>query len=271
MKRTSENKRRYHAEEQKISGANVDLALGQHFLQDGDTFGTAQQRVECRDPAQHFVAQQGDVDWRLVRFLRGRKAVAKRARLRLALVEQAQDRKDAQTSRPRTPAGRWRSASVRPPSCDSKIEAARRQPAVASRSAKRGRMPVARNDPRTRPASSIPVRSKTKMSCMEMTSHSMPGNFGNGEHLARAVGQACDLHHRMNGGCDLLAHRLLREYSGWPSPPCSRCGPAHRARSWRGRSSAILRGRYSWPEACRRLLRRAPRPRRCGRDAYEDC
>ena len=44
----------------------------------------------------------------------------------------------------------------------------------ARRSAKRGRMPLARNEPRTRPVSSMPVRSKTKMSCIEMMSDSRP-------------------------------------------------------------------------------------------------
>src|ERR1700675_1091613 len=35
-------------------------------------------------------------------------------------------------------------------------------------------------------------------------------NFGNREHLASAVREPCDLHHRMNCGADLLPNRLLR-------------------------------------------------------------
>src|SRR5690606_2935835 len=47
-------------------------------------------------------------------------------------------------------------------------------PYAFSRSVKRGRIPVARNCPRTLPRSSNPWRSKTKMSCIVMTSPSIP-------------------------------------------------------------------------------------------------
>src|SRR5215470_17632657 len=56
----------------------------------------------------------------------------------------------------------------------SKSSAGRRTPARSIRSLKRGRTPVARWKPRIRPSASMPCCSNTKMSCVVMTSSSMP-------------------------------------------------------------------------------------------------
>ena len=69
---------------------------------------------------------------------------------------------------------------------------------------------MARNAPRTRPFSSIPVRSKTKISCMVIDVALHAGDFRDGDHLARAVGEAGDLDHGMNGAGHLLADGAFR-------------------------------------------------------------
>ena len=48
------------AEHEEIAGANIDVALREHFLQKRDALGAAQKGVESRDPAEHFVAQESD-------------------------------------------------------------------------------------------------------------------------------------------------------------------------------------------------------------------
>ena len=67
---SSKDDRRQQAENQEISCANIDIALTQHLLERGDAFGAAQEGIESRDPAHHFVAEKGDVDRRLGGFLR---------------------------------------------------------------------------------------------------------------------------------------------------------------------------------------------------------
>src|SRR5580765_4999281 len=78
------------AEEYEVSGAGLYVGLGKHFLQGRDAIGPAQQGVEGRDLAEHFVAQQRDVFERLgfAGFAAGGKAVAEHAGLRLTLVQQ---------------------------------------------------------------------------------------------------------------------------------------------------------------------------------------
>src|ERR1019366_5073393 len=88
---------RYGAKHEEVSGANIDVALRQHFLQKGDALGAAQPGVESRDPAEHFVAQQSDGGrGRFGWLLCGGEAIAKNAGPCLALIQQRQGGKDRQ-------------------------------------------------------------------------------------------------------------------------------------------------------------------------------
>ena len=230
----------------------------------------------------HFVAQQGQffAGLALRRLLHGGAGV-RAAGGRWSCARPAGKRRQTPPARPpRKP--RWRSEMstcalsgtalhLRPPCAIRTTRDASGSPRSPSRSANFGRMPVARNMPRTLPLSSMPVRSKTKMSCMADDFAFHAGDLGDGDHFAGAVGEARNLDHGMNGGGDLVAHGPLGNIQVGHGDTCSRHGPARRAASWRAPWSASPRGRCSWPATCRRLLRRAPRPPRCGRDAYAGC
>ena len=86
----SQQKTGAQANQQKIPGAHFDIGLGEHFLQRRDPFRAAQQIVERRDLAEHFIAQQGDFFQRLGSFhlLGIGETIAKNARALFALVEQ---------------------------------------------------------------------------------------------------------------------------------------------------------------------------------------
>src|ERR1019366_861399 len=85
------------AEHEEVAGANVDVALSQHFLQKGDALRAAEKGVESGDAAEDFVAQQSQVRWGFFGgLLNGREAIAENARLSLALIKQRHGGKDRQ-------------------------------------------------------------------------------------------------------------------------------------------------------------------------------
>ena len=97
---SGEHQGRSRAEHQEISGANIHVALGQHFLQKRDALRAAEKGVEGRYPAEYFVAQKGCLRRGLFRwFLNGGKAVTENASLRFALIEQRHGGKDRQGDR----------------------------------------------------------------------------------------------------------------------------------------------------------------------------
>ena len=106
-----------------------------------------------------------------------------------------------------------------------------------------------------------PVRSNRKMSCIVMTSPSMPGDLGDGGHLARAVRQARDLDDELDGRRNLLADGPVRDVQVGHRD--------HRVEAVQRVARAVgvdrrrdcRRGRCSWPAACRAPRRRAPRRR----------
>ncbi len=83
-------------------------------------------------------------------------------------------------------------------------------PEAASRSAHFGRIPVARNRPRTRPSWVMPMRSNTKMSCIVMTSPSMPVSSEIAVTFRVPSDMRDDLHDQVHRRGDLLPDRLLR-------------------------------------------------------------
>jgi hypothetical protein len=77
------------AKHEEVSGANVDMALGEYFLEGGDTLGAAQESVEGRDAAEHFVTQESEVRRGFgAGLLHGGEAVTEYAGLGLALIEE---------------------------------------------------------------------------------------------------------------------------------------------------------------------------------------
>ena len=106
-------------------------------------------------------------------------------------------------------------------------------------------MPVARNAPDApcRPGV-IPVRSNRKMSCMVMTSPSMPVISEIAVTLRGAVGQARHLDDRYRRPTRSAAGSAAPGCSGWPSRPSCRGGTARRAAllAWIGRQAAVVAG-----------------------------
>ena len=70
--------------------------------------------------------------------------------------------------------------------------------------------PVARNRPRTRPSGAIPVRSNRKMSCIVMTSPSIPVISETAVTLRVPSAHASDLHDHLDRRGDLPSDRLFR-------------------------------------------------------------
>ena len=105
------------------------------------------------------------------------------------------------------------------------------------------------------------VRSNTKMSCIVMTSPSMPVISEIAGDLARAVRQARHLHDEVDGRGDLLADGPLRDVQVRHRHHRVEAVQRVARRCWRGSSSSCRRGRCSSPAACRALLRRGPRRR----------
>ncbi len=151
----------------------------------------------------------------------------------------------------------WRRACEAGPSFSRNITPGSSMPECPEEVRERGRMPVAWNRPRTLPSSSMPCRSKTKMSCMVMTSPSMPTISEMEVTLRVPSEQAAHLDDHVDGAGDLLPHGLLGKVAGWPWRSWSPGGPGRPAGCWRAGWSASRRGRCSWPAACPRP--RAPR------------
>ena len=89
----------------------------------------------------------------------------------------------------------------------------------------------------------MPVRSNTKMSCIVMTSPSMPVISEMPVTLRVPSDMRDDLDDQVDRRRDLLADRRAPGCSGWPSPPSCRGDTARRAGCWRG---SVVR-LPSWP------------------------
>ena len=88
-----------------------------------------------------------------------------------------------------------------------------------------------------------PWRSKMKMSCIVMTSPSMPTISEIWSQLARAIGEPAHLHHDVDRARDLLPHAPSRGGRGSPWRSWSRGGSARRA----GCSRGCVVSEPSWP------------------------
>src|SRR5208282_1476143 len=79
---------RHGAQHEEVPGANIHVSLRQHFLQNRDALRAAQQSVESRYPAEHFIAQQRHV-WRSLfgGLLNRGEALAENPGLGLALIK----------------------------------------------------------------------------------------------------------------------------------------------------------------------------------------
>ena len=104
-------------------------------------------------------------------------------------------------------AGQHHRTSVTP----SNMSAGRWMPDALSRSQHFGRTPVARKRPITLPSCVMPIFSNTKISCMVITSPSMPVISEMLRDLARAVAEARLLDDQLDRRRDLLPHRPLRQ------------------------------------------------------------